>query len=324
MPSITVIIVTYDRLFLLEKAVNSLLPALANSSCRIDVKLVINGPDVQTKKAAEKWLFHIVELEARVSPAAARNVGLENVESSWVFFMDDDVTLPENYFKQFEILVAEHPDIDVWGGPNLTPPGKRVFDGGWYTENVLITGPIAYRYKMAGRRFSSGHQFNLMLCNLFMKAHCLKSRGFLSFFKTAEENELLYYITSQGWKMASSDSLFVWHERRSNPVHFLIQIFYYGYGRGQLLFHSSWKLQKIFILPPVLFATLIGLSMFYLKELGFVILLWLACLQAQFFVRYGKLSLLPVVLPLAIWTSYICGIFRGYSGVVKVPQKVEI
>ncbi len=319
----TVVAITYRRIFLLDKAFKSFLAAKNKAGFSIQFHLLVNGQDDETREWIEshRHLFEstnskYVMLPKAVSPAAARNLLLAEISSDWVFFMDDDVNIPPDFFSSFEGLSTEFPQVDVWGGPNLTPVSHKKFCAGWFAENPLITGPLARRYCLSGKKIQQGGQFNLMLCNLIVKARCLKDRGFLEFLKTAEENEWFYYIVSQGWRLAASDRLYVWHERRGSGGQLLKQIFYYGFGRGQLLVHDSLWRQKIFLLPPLLtVAILAGLSLHFGYAAG-ILSIWLSVIQFSYVRRFGRWDVSALILPPLIWLSYVGGMLRGASGLI--------
>jgi succinoglycan biosynthesis protein ExoA len=322
MTSVSVVIVTYGRTALLEKAFNSLLSAAGETDLKVDVHLLINGFDPESLAWVQKRQEDLGRLQTkiksfstRMSPAAARNALLDGISSSWIFFMDDDVQLPSSFFNNFKRVSGQHPQINVWGGPNLTPKtlshSDISFCAGWYIENPLITGPVSKRYRISSHKIVQGNQFNLMLCNLFVKAECLKSRGFLSLFRTAEENELFYYFSSCGWQMAASADLYVWHERRAEPKTFLKQIFYYGFGRGQVLAHAPvWR--QIYFILPLLFIFCLGALVVLMPGAGMsLLILWLMLIKFQFLIHFKRRSILPLVLPPLIWLLYSAGILKG-------------
>ena len=236
---ISVILVTHGRPNLLLRALASY--EVARSSAEksgpfdFDLRILVNGHDDKTVELLS-GKHHFQQVDFPVTPAAARNFLLKDVHSPWVFFMDDDIELPKSFFKNFYQLAFDHPDVEIWGGPNMTPMLNNYLQlrNGWILACSLITGPVSSRYALSGRKTCDGNQFNLMLCNLFIKSYRLSDATFLPIFKTAEENELLYRLQEKKISACASDWLSVTHERRQNASSFLKQIFYYGFGRGQL------------------------------------------------------------------------------------------
>lgn len=322
MNELSVILVTYQRKDLLKRALGSLSRAVHfaqnwKSDFVVKTYLCINGDDneslpaaLEVKEKNPQFDLQITTLDKAVTPAAARNHLLNLANSSFVFFMDDDVELPPNIFIHFLQLNKSMPAIDVWGGPNLTPhsSSQEKLDNGWFVAQPLIVGPVARRYSLSGKNFLPGNQFNLMLCNLFVRREVIDQQGFEVFFKTAEENELIYRLEKNGSQMASSDLLFVWHERRSSYQNFLKQIFYYGYGRGQLFFRVPIKRQKLFISAPII--VLLTLALFV--KAVWLILIWLVTLNIIYLIQFRRLNLVVFFMPPLMWILYCVGLLQGF------------
>lgn len=327
MGELAVVLVTYRRIDLLKIALHSLSQAVQGlhvQQNRFVVKtyLCVNGSDEESlsvvlaaKQQNPNLHLHIEHLRKPLTPAGARNHLLKMVSSPYVFFMDDDVQLPPQIFIHFLQLYQLDPAIDIWGGPNLTPIGStsRKLDNGWFLVQPLIVGPIAMRYGFSKKKIQRGSQFNLMLCNLFIRREAMGQQAFKVFFKTAEENELIYRLEKQGCKMASSDLLFVWHERRQNYKDFLKQIFCYGYGRGQLFCRVSVKRQKLFIAVPVF----ISLALISWTKTLWIFLLWLIILKTLYITQLKRFNILAMFVPLMMWFCYSTGLLLGLASMRK-------
>jgi len=336
--SISVLIVTRNRTALLRKALTSLAAAWSEAKGQVgltlDTHLLINGEsqgenpgenvgrsrsDENVTEGLTGLQVQTVRISRPVSPAAGRNILLRKINSDWIFFLDDDVQLPIHFFLNLEKLLQTHPAIDVWGGPNLTPPASEAFQqgSGWMLTQPLVVGPISRRYKLGAGSFTSGtlfnSQFNLMLCNLLIRRSCLQDNGFQPFFKTAEENELIYRLQENGTRVAASDDLLVFHERRSDTLQFLRQIFFYGFGRGQLLRTSSVSKQIIFCLAPVL---LIG-GLVFTCYFPALFICWLVSLQILYVFQFGRFDWWTLPLPALIWIQYVLGLGFGMRSQAK-------
>ena len=319
---VTVAIVTYRRLELLTKALYTLRAAIFRCQFPIEIQLLINGHDRESCAFAEKFqrdnpslIFQFKNLEEKVTPAEARNILLKLPKQEWVFFMDDDIQVPEELLHNFKSLCEKTPSISVWGGPNLTPleSQQTAVQNGWFVENPLIVGPVAFRYRKRGLSSGSGGQFNLMLCNLFVKSEIFKDIQFSSHLKTAEENELFYQIRNKGGQLGCSDELFVWHERRSTRQGFLKQIFYYGFGRGQLIIHGHLKSQWYFGFFPLVLIGLMGaLALFPMMTLS-TVLAWLLVIKLNYVLQFKKVDLKVLYIPIVIWILYTGGLLKGIT-----------
>jgi glycosyltransferase involved in cell wall biosynthesis len=89
-PLISVVIPTIHRPQLAPQAVSS---ALRQSLRNIEVIVVVDGPDAETRRAIgliEDPRLRVVDLRENVGLAGARHAGVEAARSDWVALLDDD------------------------------------------------------------------------------------------------------------------------------------------------------------------------------------------------------------------------------------------
>jgi glycosyltransferase involved in cell wall biosynthesis len=103
MPLISVVIPTFNRPDLLSRAIAS---ALAQTLGDIEVLVVINGPDEQTREAVKQisddrlQILQIPESGASL----ARMAGVKAANSDWIAFLDDDDSwMPEKLALQWQL-----------------------------------------------------------------------------------------------------------------------------------------------------------------------------------------------------------------------------
>ena len=86
---VSVIIPTYRRPEAVRSAVRS---ALAQTWSQVEVLVISDGPDPQTRVAVEGLdpRLRYLELPSNAGPAAARNAGVEASHGEWLTFLDDD------------------------------------------------------------------------------------------------------------------------------------------------------------------------------------------------------------------------------------------
>lgn len=149
---VSVIIPTYNRESTLGRAIDSVL----NQTYRnFEVIVVDDGSTDNTSRVVEKYknrIRYYSKLHGGVS--AARNLGLEKSEGTWVSFLDsDDYWLPKKLEKQMEYL-QKNPDImiaqtdEYWirNGKLVNPMKKHKKYSGWIFEQCLplcIVSPSA-------------------------------------------------------------------------------------------------------------------------------------------------------------------------------------
>jgi len=140
-PTVTAIIPTCNRPPLVRRAVDS---ALAQTESRIEVLVVIDGPDPDTMSALASVAdgrLRTIQLADRRGAGAARNRGIEEAAGRWVALLDDDDEwLPEKLATQLALaeasgwpspivssrLIARTPDADLLLPRRLPEPGEPV------------------------------------------------------------------------------------------------------------------------------------------------------------------------------------------------------
>lgn len=317
---LSIIIATYDRLQFIKPMLSSLSAAISHApEIQVETILCINGKDPDSLRLCETFLqdrllsLTILHLDEPRTPAEARNIASQRARGDWNLFLDDDVLVPEYFLSNFLSHTKKDPGVDVWGGPNLTPPASSSVEKkiGWYLENFWIVGPISYRYRRGVNRQRLPFNFHFSLCNLFVRSELFNQLQFKQNLKTAEENELIFQIEKRQMKTRSSDDLFVWHYRRKDIKRFLSQIHYYGYGRGQLIAQRCFKADTLTWFFCCLVA-LLGLIFFFPLSLAAVFGLWFVAISVQQWIRFGRQEFVYYLIPAQIWWGYAKGILVGF------------
>ena len=265
--SLSIVIPTRGRLALLQKCVASIFAAELPEN--IELVVVCNGSDPIT----EDYLRALSESDPRVhlmelkegSPAEARNAALARVRGQIVYFLDDDVTIAPDLFTRTLETFAARPDVDVIGGPNLTPPDSSLFERctGAVLASRFGSGRVADRYRSRGALRATDDR-SLILCNLAIRRSAIAERRpvFLSEMVCNEENLLLGLLAREQRTMLHDPALVVYHIRRKSLAGFAQQIFKYGRGRWQNTVALPASLSASYLIPP--------LFLFYLLALPFL------------------------------------------------------
>lgn len=104
----SVIIPTYNRGYILEKAITSIF----NQKGKINLEIVVidDGSTDNTKKLISKIGDKRIKyfLQINQGPSSARNLGLKYATKDWVVYLDSDNTLYPNYFEVVSQLINNH------------------------------------------------------------------------------------------------------------------------------------------------------------------------------------------------------------------------
>jgi glycosyltransferase involved in cell wall biosynthesis len=264
----------------------------------------------------------VVELE-RSRLGAARNQLARRAAGNLLLFLDDDVVAPRTLLRNLAAAATDHPDVDVFGGPNVTPPGSSTLEElqGAVLASVIGTGPVRRRW--ARRRAGAGDERSFTLCNLAVRRRVM--RPFAAELTGGEENALLTELARQGRQMRYEPSLFVWHARRPTVRGFAAQMLKYGRGRGEAIRRDSRNARLGYLAPLGLLAYLgvlplaVVLTPFALVPLG-AYALAVAAGGTHAAARVGRLSLAPAAASLIVLmhTCYAIGLARG---LLRAPRR---
>jgi GT2 family glycosyltransferase len=105
-----IIVPTRGRAGYLARALASLCTQARDAG--VDVLVVDDGPDAQTRAAAERFGARYVAHDRPRGLNAARNTGLAATDADWLFFVDDDVEVREGWLAAL-LAAARGADEDV-------------------------------------------------------------------------------------------------------------------------------------------------------------------------------------------------------------------
>jgi len=269
--SLSIVIPTRGRLTSLQKCLASIFAS--NLPERTEILVVCNGSDPPTEDflrrlSASDPRLHLMELKEG-SPAEARNAALSKVQGEIVYFLDDDVTIAPDLFSRALDTFKQRPEVDVLGGPNLTPPNSSRFEQsvGFVLASPFGSARVCDRYRATGHLRATDDRA-LILCNLAIRVRAIVDRRpvFGGHLVCNEENLLLGLLALENRNMLHDPRLIVYHSRRGTLSGFARQIFRYGRGRWQNTLLLPTSLSPIFVIP-VFF-------LFYLLSLTFVRSSW--------------------------------------------------
>jgi GT2 family glycosyltransferase len=252
-PVLSAIVVVVDRARLVEKCLASF---VSQTEPRFEAVVVLNGASpevVQTVRGHS-------ERDPRIRPVAiapttaseARNSGLRVARGALLYFLDDDVEVPRDGFAAAVRFFAEHPDVAIAGGPNLTPPDDPEFAqlSGELLASAFGTGITHHRYTKG--REGSASERNLTLCNLVVARRLFDGGARFPRPFGGEENVLMGRASHLGHRLWYSPTLWVHHRRRSSPAEHLVQVSRYGFGRGVAMNTGPRTIHLAFFAPLAL------------------------------------------------------------------------
>ncbi len=224
-----------------------------------ELRLLADGDRSVEALVRERFPDAAVGVFRDARPGGARNFLLGDARGEVLLFLDDDVVVEPHLFRHLADLVAAHPEVTVFGGPNVTPPRSSRFQTvqGAVLGSLVGAGPVRRRYGPHPQGVADERWFTL--CNLAVRRAAM--RPFSDELVCAEENDVLAALARDGHLMLYDPGLVAYHERRPTYAGFVRQMVKYGRGRGQLLQRRPSSLRPAFLVPSALLAYLVVLPL---------------------------------------------------------------
>ncbi len=220
--------------------------------------------DAEILKSLEKLDFPKEEYEIIVkpgpNPSENRNKGVEESIGDIVVFLDDDAVAHEAILRNADKFFNEHPEINIVGGPQLTPGDEKGFAkisgyalcskfGGWSTSN---------RYGSKELNLDVDNTY-LTTAIMFCKKEVFDKIRFDETLFPGEDTKFIISAKKEGMRIAYHPGLIVYHRRRPTIKAFVKQIF--NYGKVVPLWQSPREAMKkpFFLIPSVFLLYLIVL-----------------------------------------------------------------
>jgi len=266
--------------------------------------------------------YEIIVEEGR-NASLNRNTGFEKSKGEIIVFLDDDGIIENDLLKKAEKFFREHEEIDMVGGPQLTPLNEKGFAkisgyalsskfGGWSTSN---------RYEKKKLNLNAD-ETSITTAIMFCKRKVFEKIKFDINLWPGEDPKFISDAKKENFKVAYSPDLIIYHRRRPTAKALIKQIF--NYGRVCPLREKIVNiLKKPFFLVPSLFILYI-LFLFEFAILGIINYFFLIplmiylILDIEIFSVYEAVKnkdvkgifILPFIFPM-IHLSYGVGWFYG-------------
>ena len=321
---ITVIIITQGRLKLLMKCLES----LRQFPSETQLILLSNGEKLgdEARSLVSGMFAHseILETQEVLNAGMARNLAIKSVraETDWVFFIDDDAYLPEQYWTTAMKYLWQK-EIDVLGGADITPKGMSYFSRSVAISlmSPFCTGLTFSRHYPLGKKIQYASEENLTSAQLWVRKKFLDLVSFPENFKRGEESYFLQELSEKGAGMFYHPHLRLYHYRRDSLMKILKVNFQGGRFRSLMMrkksgFSGSYYLPSVFVLLH--FIAFYDLTHF--MDLAKLYILIVACISLGLSQRQKDFFCFPLVIILhyIIVISYGLGFIKGR--LEKVPQ----
>lgn len=245
MPTLSIIIPTYNRLKSLQMA----LAALEHQTypqAELEIIVVSDGSTDGTDDYLRQT-GHTLGITPIFQPnggvATARNHGLQVAGGEWILFIDDDVVSAPTLVAE-HIATQRHNNNDaIVLGPLLIPPDAKLSP--WVRWEQLMLNK-QYNDMIAGHWVPTARQFYTGNVSL-RREHLQRAGGFDPAFRRAEDVELGYRLAAMGLQFVFNPQAKAYHYAERSFQSWLQTP--YSYGRNDVIFTrqkgQTWLLPQI-------------------------------------------------------------------------------
>jgi GT2 family glycosyltransferase len=250
-----------------------------------------------------------------------RNYGISKAAGEIIYFVDDDIVVKEDFLEKIIKKFRQYPEIDIIGGPNLTPPSSSILEKaqGYILSSFWGSLNMSRRYKLSDNDYLTD-QTSLILCNMGFRKKIFDNEKLLFDVRLDynEENDLLKKMEDKGYKMLFSPEIITYHFRRPDIPSYCKQVLSSGIGRGRSIRIDSINFSFVYILPLLLVIYIVFLPFFINQRLfiavPLIVYLIINFITAVFFfVRERKFIILPLCF-LLFFMGHFCygaGLIKG-------------
>ena len=175
-----------------------------------------------------------------------RNFGFERAEGDWLVVFDSDCLIPPHYFQAVEEFLEQHPDVEVYGGPDaahhsFTPVQRAISHA---MTSFLTTGGIRGGSKQVG-------QYQPRSFNMGISRRAYDVAGGYRITVKGEDIEYSLRLMAHGLESALIPDAYVYHKRRTDFAQFRRQVEFFGRARVNIRRFFPGSLRPVHWMPTV-------------------------------------------------------------------------
>ncbi|MDO8517227.1 MAG: glycosyltransferase [Nanoarchaeota archaeon] len=206
-----------------------------------------------------KSKFQVIVVKGK-NPSENRNKGAAQAKGEFLAFLDDDAVIDKDILKNAENFFGNNKNIDIVGGPQLTPKDEKGFalKSGYALSSKFGAWKMANRYSGTKEVYDVDETM-LTSANLFCKKRVFDKIKFDPNLFPGEDPKFIEDAKKEGYKVAYSPNLIVYHRRRATLKGLIKQIFNYGKTRPKKESLINTIKKPFFVIPSLFVLYLVGL-----------------------------------------------------------------
>jgi hypothetical protein len=280
---------------------------------------------LESLNSQEKKVFEII-VERGTNTSRNRNNGIKKSRGDLVAFVNAHTILRKDWTRKIEEFFRENKNIDIVGGPQLTPVQNSLFgkSSGVALTSIFGAANLRNRYSI-GKLKIPAEEEDLTSANLICKRKVFEKVLFDESIYPGEDPKFISDSKKNNMQIAYSPEIVSYNKRRDSLNGLIKQMFNYGRMRPKKEKIIETIKHPLFLIPSffVLYLIFFGLFCLFNKNsllliissVPFVTYLFLDLIFSILgFIRIKKvfgLFYLMIIYP-AIHISYGLGLLRGF------------
>ncbi|MCH7568276.1 MAG: glycosyltransferase [Nanoarchaeota archaeon] len=259
-------------------------------------------------------------LEAGPNTSTNRNRGAKKAKTPIIAFANMHTVLADNWSTKVIDFFEKHPEIDIVGGPHLTPKGETRFGkiSGYVLGSMFGAAESSARYNVRKEILDADEKY-FTAANLACKREVLEKVQFDESLYPGEDPNFIKDAVKAGFKVAYSPELITYQPRRAKLKDFVRQIFFYATARPkketfkETLAMPSYLVPPLFVIYLAFLPTLFLLNLFFLAPLMLYLILdiWFSIYEGMKNRDLPAIFFLPFLFPI-IHITYGLGFIYGF------------
>lgn len=192
-------------------------------------------------------------VETGRNPSTNRNRGAARATTPLVAFANAHTVLRRDWAERAESFFAQHPEVSVAGGPQLTGEDEPYFArlSGDALASSFCTGKMSRRYR-ATEFDLDADEASLTSANLICRREVFAKVHFDETLYPGEDPKFITDARAAGFKVACVPDIVVFNRRRADPFALWKQIANYGLTRVQKETPGELLRRAPFFVPAML------------------------------------------------------------------------
>lgn len=199
----------------------------------------------------EKEEYEVI-IEKGTNVPINRNNGFKKSKGEIIIFLDDDAMIGKDYLKNIDLFFQKHPEMDILGGPQLTPKTDGLFarSNGHVLGSFFCSTSARNRYRAAKLNLKANSDY-LTGANLIAKRRVLDKIKFKENVYPSDDVNFVETAKREGFKVGYDPKVRIYHRRRGDLSNLIEQIFDYARSRPKFSIKENILKRPLFVVPSL-------------------------------------------------------------------------